>query len=458
MKLVSHFYIVAGGCCKIQNIIYLQQPLQFKIAMGIQMKKHKIAYRNLFLFLSFLLLILLPYSISQAASATLTLSTDTKTAAVGDDIMITLSISSDTMLGDFEAFITYNADILEFKSDASFIAGGEGLLKLTDKNTVNKENSRKYIMKFKAKAIGISEIAIKDKAEIYELESGLAMSVSSNRLDIRVSASETASDNTNLKSLKISPGTLTPAFDKNITEYTADLKYEDEKLVISAVTEDENSKVTVEGNEKLTVGNNKIIVKVKAESGNTKEYRITATRKESDKQETAEINESDETDTDKDANTQEYNDIKNTAAEIGKLLIIKDGDERYIQNGFRYRILEPGDDVAIPQGYIKTSLILNNVTVTAYTPENDLDNDFLLLYAMNEDGETGFYQYDRAESTLQRYAKGKDGNKVVMSADLMRSEDYKAKLTAMGIVLAVLGAACIILSVVLIRVYLKKKD
>ncbi len=420
------------------------------------MKNYKKNYRKQFLYVLLLILFLLPHSICQAASANLTLGADTESAVVGDDITVNLSISSDAMLGDFEAFITYNADILEFKNDASFIAGGEGLLKLTDKNTVNKETSRKYIMRFTAKAMGVSEIAIKDKAEIYDLESGLAMSVSSNRLDIRVSAAKTASDNANLKSLKLSPGILSPEFDKDITEYTADLSYEDEKLILSAVPEDDNAKVTIEGNEKLIVGNNKIMVKVKAESGDTKVYRITATRNEKEEQDTDEKNEDNKTDTDN--GTQEYNSLEDKIAEIGKLSVIKDGEDIYVQNGFRYRILEPGEDTAVPKGYVKTSLILDGVTVTAYTLENDLENDFLILYAMNEDGETGFYQYDRGESTLQRYAEAGEGNKGILPSDLIRSEDYKAKLTVMGILLAVSGAVCILLSAVLIRIYLKKKD
>ncbi len=422
------------------------------------MKIRKKNYSSLFLFILSLILVILPHSVSHAASAAITLSTGTKTAEAGEDVTVTLSITSEAMLGDFEAYITYNADILEFKNDASFIAGGEGLLKLTDKNSVNKETSRKYIMKFKAKAIGTSEIAIKDKPEIYDFESGLDMSVSSNRLDISVTAPKTASDNADLKSLKVSPGKLSPGFDKAITEYKVDLKYEVEKLVLSAVPEDENANVTINGNENLIVGNNKITVKIKAESGDTKEYIITAIRAEGENQETGEINETEGAGNNKDTDTAEYNSTRNKSADIGNLIILKDGDDLYIQNGFRYRILEPEEDVAIPEGYIRTSLIIDDVTVTAYTLANDLDNDFLLLYAVNDDGESGFYQYDRTEGTLQRYVKGREGSKVVMSEELVKSEDYKAKLTAMGIVLAVLGSVCIILSVALIRIYLKKKE
>ncbi|QHQ61173.1 hypothetical protein Ana3638_10640 [Anaerocolumna sedimenticola] len=422
------------------------------------METNKKIYKQCLSLILLLSLILMPYSFIRAASATINIKADTESAAVGDEITVSLSISSDAMLGDFEAYITYNADILEFESDASFIAGGEGLLKLTDKNSVNKESSRKYIMRFTAKAIGVSEIAIKDKAEIYEYETGTAMSVSSNRLDIRVSAAKTASDNNNLKSLKINPGSLKPKFDPKITEYTTKIDYESNKIILSAVPEDDNAKVTVDGNENLSVGNNKITVKVKAESGEMKEYIITATRNEEKEKDTEETIETVESDDNLDSVSKQYGSIEDKAAEMGNLLLIKDGEDIYIQNGYRYQILTPGEDVAIPGGYSKTSLILDDVTVTAYTPENDLNSDFLILYAKNEAGETGFYQYDRVEETLQRYTKSREGNKVVMSGNLMQSEEYKAKLTTMGIVLAILGCVCIILSVALIRLYLKNRE
>ncbi len=422
------------------------------------MKIRKKIYTVLKIFPLLTALFLMPYSLCQAASATITLSADTETVAVGDEVTVSIRLSSEAMLGDFTAYITYNADILEFKKNASFIAGGEGLLKLTDTNSVNKEKSRKYIMKFTAKAIGSSEIAIKDRAELYDYEAGLAMSVSSNRIELSVSATETASDNANLKSLKISPGTLSPEFDKNTTEYTADLNYDEEKLIVSAQPEDENADVTIEGNESLSVGANKIIVKVKAESGDIKQYIVEAVRKQNENNETDEINDKEEANNNNESETAEYNSIENNVTSIGKLQIIKAGEELYIQNGFRYRITEPEEDAAIPDGYVKTSIILNDITVTAFTLENDLENDFLLLYAVNEDGDTGFYQYDRKEATIQRYTNDRDGSKVVMTGELLQSEEYKAKLTTMGIVMAILGSISIIMSVALIRIYLKKRD
>ena len=57
----------------------------------------------------------------------------------------------------------------------------------------------------------------------------------------------------------------------------------------------------------------------------------------------------------------------------------------------------------IPAGYIQSTIELNGITVPAFTMENDLDNNYLLLYLKGPSGENSLYQYDRAEQTLQRY-------------------------------------------------------
>lgn len=401
----------------------------------------------------------IPSAICQASSASITLSTEEETITVGDKIIISIELSSEALLGDFEAYITYDSKVLEFNSDASFIAGGEGLLKLTDTNVAEGEKTRKYVMNFTAKATGNSEVTIKDNSAVYDFESGTAMSVSSNHLNVSVEAKKTASENNYLKSLKINPGTLSPAFKKDTTKYSVTLSNDVEKLIVSTVTEDKNAAVTLTGNEKLSVGLNKIVIKVKAESGDTKEYIINATREEEKNNNTNEINDENDTDNINDSETSEYNSSDNSTAEIGKVRVIKDGDTLLIENGYKYQITELGEAVEIPEGYVETTLILDGTTVTAYTLENDLDNDFVLLYVENPAGETSFYQYDRKEGTMQRYIGGNtDDNKVVYSNEMMNSDEYKNKLMAMGIVIAVLGSICIIMSVILIHRFLKNKE
>jgi len=402
---------------------------------------------------------MMPYSVCKASSASITLGTDTTSVTKGDKVIVSIQLSSEALLGDFEAYISYNDDVLEFQSGESFLAGGDGLLKLSDTNVSNMEYSRKYIIKFIAKDIGNSDITINEKAAIYDFETGLDMSVSSNRLNISVVAAETASTNANLSSLELSPSSVIPNFDSDITEYATNVTYEVEQLIISALPEDDAATVTIQGNDKLLIGTNKVTVTVKAESGDTKKYTIEVDR--DDKPQDADTEGPEETDKDQELNTSEQNNSTNNDTQIDNIQVLKDGDETYIQNGYRYRISEVKDEADIPEGYINTTIMINEITVNAYTSKNDLESDFLLLYLVNEDGKEGFYQYDRIEKTIQRYTINSDGtssNKYVMTDEIIHSEEYKSRITTMGIIIAILGAISISMSIALIHFYMKPRD
>ena len=199
--------------------------------------KLKYNFKYLFLiFTLFFLLNLIPYKTCQAASATVTISSEDTTVTKGDEILVSLKVTSEDVLGDFVGYLSYNADILEFQNEGSFVAGGDGLLKVTDINTAEGETSRKYVFKFIAKDLGTSEVKLKEKSEIYDFETGQLMSVSSNALKITVAATQEASDNSDLKELKINPGTLTPEFNKDITAYTVNVNAKTDSLVISFIS------------------------------------------------------------------------------------------------------------------------------------------------------------------------------------------------------------------------------
>lgn len=79
-----------------------------------------------------------------------------------------------------------------------------------------------------------------------------------------------------LSSLSLSSGNI--EFDKNTFEYETTVLYEVENIEVLATPEEETSKVTVEGNENLKVGDNYINVKVTSESGESKSYIIKVNR------------------------------------------------------------------------------------------------------------------------------------------------------------------------------------
>ncbi|MGN0142075.1 MAG: cadherin-like beta sandwich domain-containing protein [Roseburia sp.] len=91
--------------------------------------------------------------------------------------------------------------------------------------------------------------------------------------------SATKSADNSLRSLTLSAGTLSPAFQYNVVNYTATVSNDVTSIVVSAVTS--NAAATVEsvtGNTDLVVGQNAVKIVVKAENGVTATYTITVTR------------------------------------------------------------------------------------------------------------------------------------------------------------------------------------
>lgn len=385
-------------------------------------------------------------TISYATSASMTFKTDKKSITKGEKFNVGLYVESDSYVGDFEAYISYDPEVLEFNPEASFIAGGDGLIKITDNNVMEGDNNRKYVINFTALEVGSSDIKIYDKPVIFDFETGQTMSISNSPLTIEIVATKTASNNANLSSLKISPSILEQEFNKDVLEYTATVDSDITKLVINAITEDEKAIVLIEGDTNLMVGNNIITIVVKAESKETKKYKITVNRKEG----TTEVIGDNE--------IEEEN--KETYIELNTSTFYKENENTYLQYGYRYQVIDLEEGLSIPDGYIKTSIKRDGISIVVYTPENNLDTDYLLLYCRNENGDTGFYQYDRVENTLQRYNQEKN---IINSntQEAVDSDEKDANLSDRVIILLfivlALGGVLIGASVIFAKKYLNTK-
>lgn len=86
------------------------------------------------------------------------------------------------------------------------------------------------------------------------------------------------SDNSNLSSLQIAEGVISPEFSKTVKEYTINVPYEVTKLSIAATPEHSKGTVTINGNDELKVGENLIEIIVTAEDSSTDKYTIKAIR------------------------------------------------------------------------------------------------------------------------------------------------------------------------------------
>ncbi|MFT4145131.1 MAG: cadherin-like beta sandwich domain-containing protein [Mobilitalea sp.] len=378
----------------------------------------------------------------QAASAQVTITADSKDITVGDSIFVYINIDSDTLFGDFEANLTYDEELLQYKEGESVINGGDGFLRVSDMGVLQGDNTRRYTMEFEAIKSGYCEISFEGRTPVYEFTNGNEMSVSSSELTLNIKAQPTASTNAKLKSLTISSYKLSPTFDPGITEYDVSVDSETEELVISALPEDEKATISINGNEKFQEGKNNIIISVIAESGDVIKYTIHVNKSGVDVVPT----------TPPDQTTPE----ETNAFEIVSI----DGEEYIIVSG-RFKLIEAGSEVQIPEGYQVSSITLAGTSVTAYVPEDNAGSDFILLYAMNEKEEANFYRFDKVENTLLRY--NPDAQKIEtddgVSADKMieLEKQYNDNLTKAAIFIAILCVVSGVLAFVSIRFWLKLK-
>jgi hypothetical protein len=102
--------------------------------------------------------------------------------------------------------------------------------------------------------------------------------VNSADYSLTVTRADATADAT-LSALSVNKGTLTPAFDPLVSEYSVTLPYVDADIEITATTNGENASLSGNGVQNLTVGDNELIVLVTAENGTTTgSYKITVTR------------------------------------------------------------------------------------------------------------------------------------------------------------------------------------
>lgn len=366
-----------------------------------------------------------------ATSATLTFSAEDKSVTVDETFYVVLILDSSASIGGFEGYVSYDASLAEFVTGGSYVNGGEGLLRIYDMDSTETATTKKYSLEFKAKKTGDCVFDTSDAPAVYG-EDGEELSVSSNTLTVSISKSETLSSNNNLSKLLISPGELNQTYNNDITAYKAEIPNESDMLFLSAIPEDEDAIVTVEGNEDLKVGRNYVHVVVTAASGAKKDIQIEVNRLEEAAEE------------------EEEETVKE---EAGVTIATDEENKTVLSTIHRYQIAELKDDSLIPVGYEASSITIGSQPITAYITSSDLENEFVLLYLTNESGETDFYQYDRIEKTIQRFEQGNS-----YDAEDPLNEDNTSAVSSYVVIMAAMAGLIILLSIALAIVILKHKN
>lgn len=244
------------------------------------------------------------------------------------------------------------------------------------------------------------------------------------------------SGNNALSALTVSAGTLTPAFDPAVTEYTLSLPQGTEKITLTATPSDSNATVQGDGELALQEGENTLPLVVTAENGDTKTYTVTAKVAQAP---TLFLSFSG-------AKLGVVKDVEGvtpptgfTAAEPvsqggdtlplwvdanGKHTLVYLVDEKGVAGFYLYSRTEGVLSPYLPLAYGGTTYIYTGIpsekatvpglkaaaveafsqTLSGWRYEDAALSDFVVLYLMDDGGQYGYYTYDSKNATLQRFS------------------------------------------------------
>lgn len=239
-----------------------------------------------------------------------------------------------------------------------------------------------------------------------------------------------SSDNT-LKSLSIEGYELEPKFTKDVLEYKLTVDEAQEKLKVNAVANDSKAKVSGIGEINLSSGENTLEIKVTAENGNEKKYKIIVTvvdqnpikvkvgeedftivKRNNNLIETLDYYE-EVTLNIKDQEVVAYENVKSKVT----LVLLKDKDnkidyyifdkykntyEKYhyiVVGGVTLQLLNATEELKY---FTKYTLELQEQVIDYYKIKGS--HKVGLIYGTNvKNGNTGYYVYDKNEETLSKY-------------------------------------------------------
>lgn len=359
----------------------------------------------------------------KAASGSVSVNLSKQNIVVGTTIQATVTISSGSTLGSWQAVLNYDSSKLQFISST---ADGQTMLGVGDGKTKNKT----YTFTFKAIASGTASVNIAS-ASILDWDTDAPMSVSRGSASVKIITQQeleaSYSKNNYLSSLGIEGASLSPEFNKDTLEYSIEFEPETTKMVINGAIEDRTASVTGLGEVQLSEGANRFEIKVTAQNGNVRTYIINATvkeynpiqvtvgdksytvvRKKGDLQApnnytetTIKINNEDVPAFHSEITNITLVGLKNESGEIALYRYENDIYSPYIELNFNRVILleETPDKESIPAGFLKKTTKLGDREVTVYFHEK---SGITLLYGMNvETGKSHFYTYEEQENTLQ---------------------------------------------------------
>lgn len=352
----------------------------------------------------------------------------TSTVVVGNNVTVTVTLSSSTLIGSWEMSLNYDKNYLQLRSATSESNG----IRMAA-STATGVKSKSYTFTFKTLKKGSTSVSVGGYlAYAYADLSEISLSSNSKKINIITQAELEASysKNNNLASLGVEGFTLTPEFNANTLEYSVIVPEDTKEVNLTGTVQDKKASITGVGVQQVNQGNNKFLVTVKAENGSEKTYTINVDVKDEnpievtvgDKKYTVvkikenlpiaslyneysiKINEFDIPAYKNDYTGLVLVGLKDTDGNIS-LFIYDDENNSYKEynelksSQITIYPLKPEEDV---EGYKKGNVKIQDIDVEGFYLNED--SDFFVIYGVNvETGDKGFYMYDKKMQTLIKY-------------------------------------------------------
>lgn len=463
-------------------------------------------------------LIMIPLYSQDAYGAEAKISFSDPSAMVGNNVTVTMSITAtDGALGGADVTLTYDASVLEFVGGDN-ASGGAGAIHLIGTMDSDNTTSFKYSLKFKTLQAGNTAVSVSNY-EIYDKDVQPVTLSHVGNSNVTVTPPATYSSEASLGSLKIAPGSLSPAFSPSVTSYSANVGGDVNKIAIDAIAKDGKAKVVISGSSNLKVGENKVVCKVTAEDGQTvKTYTILVSKAEA--AETTAPTESSDAGTDGgETNAAVVGDLKATVDGV-EYSVASSFDESTLPEGFEVStisyqgseimagkgiekgltllyladgegngsffiygeadgslvpfvsidvkeksiVILPFDEgTEVPAGLVVNDEIeVNQKNVTGWVPQGTENPEYCIFYGMNWNGEKGLYRLDRTEMTIQRYFDDSSEAAILSSPQYLKvANDFNDLVEdydwAVRIIIGLIVVSLILL-IMVINLLLKRRD
>lgn len=368
-----------------------------------------------------LLFITLLVNVDKVSAACSVSVSTTRNVIVGNTFKVSTTVSSD--VGSWYYVLSYDSSKVQLISGNPKVVGviGDGKT-----NTYTFKALRSGTANF---SVVNTALASNSTNKACSASSGSASVIMKTQAEIEASYSR----NNNLSGLQVANTELSPAFNPDVTEYSATLPVDTTKAVVTATAEDKTAQISGVGEIDVVDGLNKVEIVVTAQHGEKKTYTINLTVQELDpikvkvgKGEYFIVRKKGQVENIPEGFSEttlkyEDQDVVAYKSEITKitLLALKDKDgliELYIYNESNKSFEEfnelKGNSInliilnggKVPDGFEKASFKYENKTINGYKVKGSSDYNYYLVYAQNlENGNKGYYLYDTKDSSFQKY-------------------------------------------------------